>query len=147
MEQTTQAAIEYAFPNCEGLFAFDNASNYSAFAPDALVVSKMNLMPGGKQPLLRDGWDYNRNICQPMVFPRDYLDVFLQGKAKGIQQVLYERGLWRNRSPDGSKFLLVCPKTYDRPGCDPALMGYAVQRHFFSHRGTFKSRRDGYRKR
>jgi hypothetical protein len=98
------------FPGCEGFFAFDNASNHRTFAPDALVVAKMNLMPGGKQPLLRDGWDYGSNQPQSMVFSDDHRDVKLRGKAKGIRQVLLERGLWRERSADGSKFLLICPK-------------------------------------
>jgi len=112
--------LKYAFPGCEGLFAFDNASNHSAFAPDALVASKMNLGPGGKQPLMREGWDYNRNLPQSMVFgENDYRC----GKAKGIQQVLKERGLWRERCSDGRKFLLSCPKTHDRPGCNPTLEG------------------------
>lgn len=126
VEHTTHVAIpifNYAFPNCKGLFAFDNASNHSAFAADALVVAKMNLMPGGKQPLLRDGWDHNRDLPQPMIFSQNHPDTTLRGKPKGIQQVLRERGLWRDRRADGSKFLLICPNTHGRPGCDPALNG------------------------
>ena len=34
---------------------FDNSSNHNAYADNALVVSRMNLKDGGKQPLLRDG--------------------------------------------------------------------------------------------
>jgi hypothetical protein len=51
VEHTTQVAVpifKYAFPDFEALFAFDNASNHCAFAADALVASKMNLLPGGK---------------------------------------------------------------------------------------------------
>jgi hypothetical protein len=126
VEHTVQVAIpifKYAFPNCEGLFAFDNASNHSAFVADALVAAKMNLMPGGKQPLLRDGWNHSQDLPQPMVFSQNHPDITLRGKAKGIQQVLRERGLWRDRCADGSKFCLICPKTHNRPGCDPALNG------------------------
>ena len=123
MEQVARVAIpifNYVFPDCEGFFAFDNASNHCAFTPDALVVAaKMNLMSGGKQPLLRNGWDYSSNRPQSMVFGDDHPDVKLRGKAKGIRQVLLERGLWRERSADGFKFRLIFPKTHDRPGCDP----------------------------
>jgi hypothetical protein len=50
--------FNYAFPNCQVLFAFDNLSNHSSFAPDALLVSRMNLFPGGKQLKMRDGWNF-----------------------------------------------------------------------------------------
>ena len=55
MVQHTKIAIlifNYAFPDCKELFAFDNASNHSAFAPDALIAANMNLSPGEKQSLL-----------------------------------------------------------------------------------------------
>ena len=123
VEQVARVVIpifNYVFPDCEVFFAFDlNASNHCAFTPDALVAAKMNLMPGGKQPLLRNGWDYSSNRPQSMVFGDDHPDVKLRGKAKGIRQVLLERGLWRERSADGFKFRLIFPKTHDRPGCDP----------------------------
>ena len=46
VEQTLQAALpifEQALPDCEGLFAFDNASNHASFAGDALAVSIMDV--------------------------------------------------------------------------------------------------------
>jgi len=45
VDHTLQIAIlifKFAFPDCEALFAFDNASNHCAFASDALLVSRMN---------------------------------------------------------------------------------------------------------
>jgi len=60
---------------------------------------------------------------QRMIFDNDHPDYALRGKAKGIRQVLGERGLWRERRADGFRFLLLCPKTHDRPGCDPGLNG------------------------
>jgi hypothetical protein len=71
VEQVARVVIpifNYVFPDCEGFFAFDNASNHCAFTPNALVAAKMNLMPGGKQPLLHNGWDYSNNRPQSMVF-------------------------------------------------------------------------------
>ena len=148
VEHTTRVAIpifKHAFPDCEALFAFDNASNHCAFAEDALVASKMNLMPAGKQPLLRDGFDYNRNMPQRMMFDDNHPDPALRGKAKGIQQVLRERGLWREHRSDGFRFLLLCPKTHDRPGCDPALNGECCatallqsQRDFVEQKGRLQ---------
>ena len=56
----------------------------------------MNLGPGGKQPVMREGFIHSKQCPQPMVFPEDYSDPALRGKPKGIKQVLLERGLWRN---------------------------------------------------
>jgi hypothetical protein len=50
--------FNYAYPDFKALFAFDNLSNHSSFAPDALLASRMNLNPGGKQPKMRDGWKF-----------------------------------------------------------------------------------------
>ncbi len=46
--------FNYAFPNCQASFAFDNSSNHSSFAPDALLATRMNLSSGGKQPKMHD---------------------------------------------------------------------------------------------
>lgn len=109
----------YAFPGCQGLFAFDNASNHCSFAADALVASKMNLKPGGSQPLMRPGYIHSQNRPQSMVFPEEHPDIpsRLWGKPKGIEQVLRERGLWRTRRSDGLLFCLQCPTTDGRPSC------------------------------
>ncbi|UZO29111.1 uncharacterized protein OCT59_022601 [Rhizophagus irregularis] len=76
------------FPNCIGLFAFDNSSNHAAFRHDALVASKMNLKPGGKQPKMRNTVFGLNNQYQSMVNEN--------GEPKGMKQVLIERGLWKN---------------------------------------------------
>ncbi|RIA88737.1 hypothetical protein C1645_825920 [Glomus cerebriforme] len=39
--------FEALYPNCIGIFAFDNSSNHAIFAKNALVSKKMNLNPGG----------------------------------------------------------------------------------------------------
>ena len=81
-------------PNRIGLWAFDNSSNHNCVAKDALVVSRMNLSPGGKQAVMRD--TTVNGIHYTMVFPDDYEDESLRGKPKGMKQVLTDRGLWRN---------------------------------------------------
>lgn len=78
----------YAFPVCQALFAFDNASNHACFAENALLAKKMNLGTGRKQPRLRDGFNQATQEVQSMVFPEDHSNLVLQGQPKGIKQVL-----------------------------------------------------------
>lgn len=59
MEQYDRLVIpifEATHPGCQGLFLFDNSKSHGVMAPDALVVSLMNVFPGGAQPHMRDGW-------------------------------------------------------------------------------------------
>lgn len=78
------------------LLMVDHSQGHSAYAVDALLVSRMNLRPAGKsQARMRNGW-YIRNgvrVEQPMVFPADHPE--FPNEAKGMKQVLMERGLWR----------------------------------------------------
>ena len=85
--------FSYAYPGCQALFAFDNSSNHSCYAEDALLVGNMNLGPGGKQPILRNGFNHTTQEVQSMVFPDNHPNPSLRGKPKGIKQVLIERGL------------------------------------------------------
>jgi len=82
--------FESQHPNKTGLFCFDQSSNHSAFAEDALLATNMNLNPGGKQHKLKDGWFMKdgQKIEQKMVNS--------EGEAKGIKLVLIERGLWND---------------------------------------------------
>jgi len=71
VDHTIKAAIpifERAFPGCQALFAFDNASNHTSYADDALRVDKMNLHPGGKQSRMRDGYIHSQQRLQSMYF-------------------------------------------------------------------------------
>ena len=74
----------------------DNSQGHSAYSKDALVSSRMNLRPGGKQARMKDGW-FMRNdqkVIQPMIFPMDHPE--FPDEPKGMKQVLQERGLWTN---------------------------------------------------
>lgn len=98
-------AFKELFPNAIGVFVFDNSTAHGAMAKDALVASKMNTGPGGKnvEPM-RDGW-YTRNgqrVVQPM---QDE-----QGTPKGMKAVLEERGLLCARA-DGKKWKGLCGKS------------------------------------
>ena len=78
----------------QALFMVDNSQGHSAYPPDALRVSQMNLNPGGAKPKMRDGWfmHHGQRISQSMVFPQNPLKH--PGEPKGMKQVLTERGLW-----------------------------------------------------
>jgi hypothetical protein len=113
MVEQTKAALEIfnrAFPDDIAVFAFDNSSGHACKGPDALVATRLNLGPAGKQPLMHPtvftqlGVDGSViEVHQSMVYqpedtifgtseqiPRD-----LVGKAKGMKRILQERGLWQ----------------------------------------------------
>ena len=51
--------VKIKYPRTEGwrvVWIFDHSSCHAAMADDALDVSKMNVNPGGKQRVMRDGW-------------------------------------------------------------------------------------------
>lgn len=118
VDHTVKVAIpifDAAFPGCQAVFAFDNASSHNAYAADALRVGNMNLNPGGKQATMREGFIQGKQMQQNMQFPANYHDPQLAGKPKGIKRVLKERDLW----PAERGLLLECPRTHNRPGCSP----------------------------
>lgn len=146
VEQTIKIAIpifRHSFPGCQALFAFDNASNHTSYADDALVVDRMNLTPGGKQSRMRNGFIYDQNRSQSMVFPIDHPDVTLKGKPKGIKQVLLERDLWpaNNWRTDGHAFLLECPRSHGRSGCSKELPGGCCARSLLSMQKDFRDQK------
>jgi len=90
IEQVIKVVIpifELAYPGCQALFLFDNATSHSAFATDALQAKKMSLRPGGAQSKLRSGINPVTGLVQRMVDE--------QGEPKRLKCVLEERGLWR----------------------------------------------------
>jgi len=91
------------------VFAFDNSSNHAAFSKDALVASRMNLNPGGKQPIMRDTYFAQNNRLQSMVFSIIHYDEKLRSKPKGIKQVLIEHRKW----PPGG-LVLDCNKCKEK---------------------------------
>ena len=50
--------FEAKFPNSQGLFLFDNASIHKKYPDDALKVHCMNICPGGKQPIMKDSFQW-----------------------------------------------------------------------------------------
>ena len=111
-------------PGYQALILVDNSQGHSAYAIDALLASRMNLRPGGKQAQMRDGW-YMKDgghVVQQMTFPTDHPE--FPNQPKGMKAVLAERGLW----VDG--LLMQCKK------CDPEAMGCCA-RHILEHQPDF----------
>ena len=95
--------FEKAYPRHIGVFAFDNSSGHACKAGNALVASRMNLLPGGKQPRMRDTI-LPGSIVQPMGYqpgdaeinnPHRPIPNHLIGQPKGTKRILQERKLWR----------------------------------------------------
>jgi len=81
----------------QALFLIDNSQGHSAYAKDALLVSRMNIKPGGKQARMHNGW-YLRDrqkVDQAMIFPVNHPVAEYRNKPKGIKAVLEERGLYQ----------------------------------------------------
>jgi len=80
----------------QALFLIDNSQGHAAYAEDALLVSRMNVNPGGKQARMRDGWfmEDGIKVLQAMVFSKDNPDYL--NEPKGIKFVLSEHGLYQS---------------------------------------------------
>ena len=98
--------LQCCLPGCQAVYLFGNASNHPSCAADALRVENMNLHPGGKQSILREGFMNHKGRPQSMSFPPNYDNLELAGKPKRIKRVLKERGLWPERG-----LVLECPTT------------------------------------
>ncbi|KAH9071006.1 hypothetical protein EDB83DRAFT_2221343, partial [Lactarius deliciosus] len=91
-------AFERAYsPSYQALIMVDNSQGHSAYSVDALLTSRMNMKPGGKQAKMQDGWHVQNSVqvAQKMCFPSDHAK--FPGEPKGMRQVLMERGLWRDK--------------------------------------------------
>ena len=88
MEQLEKAVeiAEAKYPVTDGwrhVWIFDHSSCHGAMAEDSLDVNKMNVNPGGKQRMMRDGWWNGKP--QKMSYAL--------GVPKGLRAVLEERGV------------------------------------------------------
>jgi hypothetical protein len=80
-------------PGYQALIMVDNSQGHLAYAENALLASRMNVNPGGKQAHLRNGWFMRegQQMSQPMVFPPNH-ETF-PDQPKGMRQVFSERGI------------------------------------------------------
>ncbi|KAG1865569.1 hypothetical protein C8R48DRAFT_747672 [Suillus tomentosus] len=55
----------------QALFLINNSQGHSAYSEDALLTSRMNVKPDGKQACMRSGWYWNgqEKVVQSMIFP------------------------------------------------------------------------------
>lgn len=90
-------------------FMFDNTTNHSVYAKDALCVKNINENQGGQQFFLRPSWYITPNDKTKTQNMWVYNNNAATGNAvqvqKGIQLVLEEQGLWPQK-----EFRLECEK-------------------------------------
>ncbi|KAJ6505240.1 hypothetical protein C8R45DRAFT_817655 [Mycena sanguinolenta] len=75
-------------PGYQMLLMVDHSQGHCMYRLDALLVSRMNLNPGGKQAVMRDGWWMDGNIrrVQKMTYPANHPDH--PGEPKGMKKYL-----------------------------------------------------------
>jgi transposase len=90
IEQTDRALdiFERNHPKGRAVMGFDSSTNHRAYAPNALVAAHMNVGPGGKQAIMRDGWFIDKKTGK-----RVAQSMHVNGNAKGLLAVLTERGI------------------------------------------------------
>ena len=76
------------------MFAFDKFSGHACKAKDTLVANRMNLRPGGKQPLIH-ATKWRNGVYQSMVFLGDKewgtdtpISPEFVGQPKGMKRIL-----------------------------------------------------------
>jgi hypothetical protein len=65
-------------PAYQALIMVDNSQGHSAYSLDALLTSRMNMKPGGKQAKMRDGWYIMQNgmrVTQKMCFAPEHSEL------------------------------------------------------------------------
>ena len=65
--------FEAIYPSAIAVMAFDNSTNHGAMPDDSLNAARMNINPGGKQPLMHSTYFGIDNTAQSIVFPSDHL--------------------------------------------------------------------------
>lgn len=103
--------FEVAHPGCVALFIFDQSSAHATLGPDALRAFEMNKSNGGKQRKQHDTIIPQSN---PVAEHRGKVQKMTtdSGEAKGLQQVLEERGF--DISGMRAKCKPVCPWENDK---------------------------------
>lgn len=103
------------YPDGVGVFIFDCSLAHEAYSDNALMAHKMNRGPGGQQPKMCDTVIPGTDVIQSMIYSnnctkQDSNGEPLAGKAKGMEQVLYERGLLEDlaKASKGEKPVGVC---------------------------------------
>ena len=81
-------------PGYQAVIMVDNSQGHSVYAENTLVISRMNIRPGGKQAKMHNTWFLKNGarVPQTMVFSSDHPEH--PGEAKGMCKVLKERGLY-----------------------------------------------------
>ncbi|CAG8804567.1 34817_t:CDS:2 [Gigaspora margarita] len=98
LDTLPKEACVIIFPgkNNNSAFPFDNTKSHMTYALDTLVAKNMNLSSARKQEKICSTLYFYERIKydQSMIFQLDYYIPELCEEAKGLKQVLTERGLW-----------------------------------------------------
>ncbi|EIW81271.1 hypothetical protein CONPUDRAFT_26680, partial [Coniophora puteana RWD-64-598 SS2] len=105
MENQLRNALKIAhvlFPNCVRHWVFDNSSCHNCMPEGALVVTGMNVGPGGKQPIMNDTvipisnksgrGGLPQSFQFPLNLPDDHPHKKFEGQPKGMRVILEEHG-------------------------------------------------------
>ena len=116
-------------PGYQALIMVDNSQGHSAYAEDALLTSRMNFKPGGKQARLRNSWYISggQKVVQEMIFPPDHPEH--PNQPKGMKEILKERGLWK----DGLRM-------HCKEQCDPDIQDCCAK-YILDHQPDFMAQR------
>ncbi|KAF8498420.1 hypothetical protein BU17DRAFT_72320 [Hysterangium stoloniferum] len=84
-------------PGYEAFIIVNNSQGHSAHSEDALLVSQMDLCPGGKHAHMHNGWFIHNGekIDQQMMYPPNHPE--FPNQLKGMRATLMERGLWTDK--------------------------------------------------
>ena len=116
-------------PGYQALIMVDNSQGHSSYAEDALLTSRMNFKPGGKQAQLCNGWYISggQKVIQEMIFPFDHPKH--PDQPKGMKEILKEHGIWKD------SLHMHCKEQYD-----PDIQDCCA-RHILNHQPDFAAQR------
>ena len=110
---------EAKYPKTDGwkhVWVFDQSSCHTAMADDALDASKMNVKPGGKQPVMRD--TVNAENVQMS---------FNLGVPKGMKAIVEERGI-NTQNLKGEQMREILSNHDDFQNEQPKIIHYLEQK-------------------
>ncbi|KAK4704019.1 hypothetical protein P7C70_g2193, partial [Phenoliferia sp. Uapishka_3] len=123
LEEVAIPAFKAAHPGAQGLWIFDNSSGHGVFSAGALRVKDMNLKPGGKQPIMKDGWYYETDEDGDPIPGPD--DVGWEIVRDPMESSRFSRG----EACGGRSLSLTVPKAGVAKGALTAVLAQSLERN------------------